>query len=426
MDDRLETGRMRKLKWQLLTAGVIVAAATTGITIHAKNVATEKAMAGLTLSLDKYTEVKLAEEEGTGSKQEETTAHEVDTKADSAQSDETADSRGDGEEEKEDTSHLKLNLVYDRLGVAKVDSYLNVRSKPGEGAKIVGKMTKNSGCNIYTIKNGWAKMVSGKVRGWVKASYLVKDGDAEALAKKVANLRITVTTETLNVRYLPSTDARVYDQISEEDEYDIVKRNLDKEWIQEYMNRHFKKSEIKKFDNDALYKDLGNWMCISIDNEKAFVSKDFVKVTYNLDRAVSIHQEKSGGSSSGGSSGNSGSSSIRSNIVSYAMQFLGNRYVYGGTSLTNGTDCSGFTMRIYEHFGYSIPRTSASQAAALPSVSRSEVLPGDLFFYGSGGVSHVAMYIGNNQIIHASNERTGIKISYAYYRTPIKIGRVIR
>lgn len=426
MDYRLETELMRKFKWQLLTAGFIVAVATTGITIHARNVATEKAMAGLTLSLDKYTEVKLAEENGLDGRDEETTAHEVDTKADSARSDEGAEPEEDIEEEKEDTSHLKLNLVYDRLGVAKVDSYLNVRSKPSEGAKIVGKMTKNSGCNIYTIKNGWARMVSGKVRGWVKASYLIKDQEAEDFAKKVANLRITVTTETLNVRYLPSTDARIYDQISEEDEYDIVKRNLDKDWIQKYMDRHCKKSEIKALDTDELYKDLGNWMCISIDNEKAFVSKDFVNVTYNLDRAVSIQQSKNGGSSSGGNAGNSGSSSIRSNIVSYAMQFLGNRYVYGGTSLTNGTDCSGFTMRIYEHFGYSIPRTSASQAAALPSVSRSEVLPGDLFFYGSGGVSHVAMYIGNNQIIHASNARTGIKISYAYYRTPIKIGRVIR
>lgn len=417
---------MRKFKWQWIAAGLVVAVTATGLTISAKNVATEKAMAGLTLSLDKYTDVMLAEEDGSDSDKEKVSSHKVDTK-DSAKSDgdEQSESFDDaGEEEKEDTSHLKLNLVYDRLGVAKVDSYLNVRSKPSESAKIVGKMTKNSGCHIYTIKNGWARMVSGKVKGWVKASYLVKDEEAEALAKKVANLRVTVTTETLNVRYLPSLDARIYDQISEEDEYDIVKRNLDKDWVKGYMSRHCKKSEIKELDLDEMYKTLSDWMCISIDNEKAFVSKDFVNVTYNLDRAVSIKQNQTGGGSSKGSSGSS--SSILSNIVSYAMQFLGNRYVYGGTSLTNGTDCSGFTMRIYEHFGYSIPRTSAAQAAALPSVSRSDVRPGDLFFYGSGGVSHVAMYIGNNQIIHASNERTGIKISYAYYRTPIKIGRVIR
>lgn len=411
---------MRKFGLQWIALGLVTVFTVTGISISAKSVSTEKGMAGLTLSLDKYTDVMLAEEEEPEMEAvEEITAHKVKT-SDSAKQDDAE------KEEKEDTSHLKLNLVYDRLGVAKVDSYLNVRSKPSESAKIVGKMTRYSGCHIYTVKNGWVKMVSGNVHGWVKSEYLVKDQEAEDLAKKVANLRITVTTETLNVRYLPSTDARIYDQISRESEYDIVKRNLDKEWLKNYMSSHCKKSEIKEINTDKMYKDLSDWMCIRIDNEKAFVSKDFVNVTYNLDRAVSVKESSSGsgGSSSQGSSG--GSSSILSNIVAYAMQFLGNRYVYGGTSLTNGTDCSGFTMRIYEHFGYSIPRTSAAQAAALPSVSRSDVRPGDLFFYGSGGVSHVGMYIGNNQIIHASNERTGIKISYAYYRTPIKIGRVIR
>lgn len=409
---------MRNSRWKWMLTAAIFAVAGTGISIGAANIATEKAVAGITLSLDKYTDVMLAEQSSDNKTEPiEKTVDKVSTKAEAAESDET-------EEDKEDTSHLKLNLVYDRLGVAKVDSYLNVRSKPSENAKIVGKMTRNSGCHIYTVKNGWAKMVSGKVKGWVKSEYLVKDEEAEALAKKVANLRITVTTETLNVRYLPSTDARVYDQISEESEYDIVKRTLTKDWVKTYMSRHCKKSEIKEVNTEDMLNNLDNWMCISIDNEKAFVSKDFVKVTYNLDRAVSIHENKSSSSKKG--SENDSTSSTLSSIVAYAMQFLGNRYVYGGTSLTNGTDCSGFTMRIYEHFGYSIPRTSAAQAAALPSVSRSEVRPGDLFFYGSGGVSHVAMYIGNNQIIHASNERTGIKISYAYYRTPIKIGRVIR
>ena len=113
-------------------------------------------------------------------------------------------------------------------------------------------------------------------------------------------------------------------------------------------------------------------------------------------------------------------------MVAYAKQFLGNPYVYGGTSLTNGTDCSGFVMRIYEHFGYGLPRTSSAQAGATRTISSSEAKPGDLFFYGNGSsVSHVAMYIGGGQVIHASSKRTGIKISNAFYRTPIKVGRVI-
>lgn len=311
---------------------------------------------------------------------------------------------------------FKLNLVYDRLGVVQVKSYLNVRKKPSEDSEIVGKMTNNSGCNVYSIKKGWAKIVSGKVRGYVKADYLITDEKAEAKAKEVATRRITVTTETLNVRYLPSIDANVYDQISADEEYRVAKENLNQKWLDQYIAKNVKKSQLKGLDMNSVYADLDNWSLISIDNEKAFISKDFVKFTNNLNRAVTIKQEQSG---------EGGSSSGASSIVSYAMQFLGNRYVYGGTSLTNGTDCSGFTMGVYAHFGYSLPRTSGAQAAATRTVSPGSECVGDLFFYGSGSVSHVALYIGNGQIIHASNHRDGIKISSAYYRKPIKIGRVM-
>ncbi len=412
----------KNIKWIAAAVAAIVMIAGTA-RIHAGTVATEKPMAGINLSLDKYSDAVLAEQEKEETAQQETevTAEQLTSKGAAAITTLESTEKSSDKKEKKEISHLKLNLKYDRLGVAKVDSYLNVRNKPGESSRIVGKMTKNSGCNIYKVNKGWAKIVSGKVKGYVKASYLVKDQQAEELAKKIANLRISVNTETLNVRYLPSTDAGIYDQISEEDEYDIYKRDLTKTWLKKYVSKHCKKSDLKNIDTKEMYNNLENWMCISIDNEKAFVSKDFVKVTFNLDRAVSINES---GLASKTSSDSSDSSNL-TNMVSYAMQFLGNPYVWGGTSLTNGTDCSGFVMRIYEHFGYSLPRTSAAQAGATKTVSSGDVRPGDLFFYGSGGVSHVAMYIGNGQIIHASNPRTGIKISSAYYRTPVKIGRVI-
>ncbi len=412
----------KNIKWIAAAVAAIVMIAGTA-RIHAGTVATEKPMAGINLSLDKYSDAVLAEQEKEETAQQETevTAEQLTSKGAAAITTLESTEKSSDKKEKKEISHLKLNLKYDRLGVAKVDSYLNVRNKPGESSKIVGKMTKNSGCNIYKVNKGWAKIVSGKVKGYVKASYLVKDQQAEELAKKIANLRISVNTETLNVRYLPSTDAGIYDQISEEDEYDIYKRDLTKTWLKKYVSKHCKKSDLRNIDTKEMYNNLENWMCISIDNEKAFVSKDFVKVTFNLDRAVSINES---GLASKTSSDSSDSSNL-TNMVSYAMQFLGNPYVWGGTSLTNGTDCSGFVMRIYEHFGYSLPRTSAAQAGATKTVSSGDVRPGDLFFYGSGGVSHVAMYIGNGQISHASNPRTGIKISSAYYRTPVKIGRVI-
>lgn len=310
---------------------------------------------------------------------------------------------------------IKLNLKYDKLGLAKVKGYVNVRKKPGEDGKIIGKMTNHNVCNIVSEKNGWAKIESGKVKGYVKADYLIEGEKAEKLAEKVASLKATVKTQTLNVRYLPSTDARIYDQFSEDEEYAVEQENLTADYMKKYIAKHCSKKDLENIDTALMYEDIKNWVMLSVDDEKVFVSKDFITMKYTLGRATTIdqiekEQEKQAQQS-------------RLGIVQYAMQFLGNRYVWGGTSLTNGTDCSGFTQGIYRHFGVYLPRTSAAQAAALPSVKSSDVRVGDLFFYGSGHVSHVALYIGNGRIIHASNHRDGIKISSAYYRKPLKIGR---
>ena len=283
--------------------------------------------------------------------------------------------------------------------------------------------SKNSGCNVYKIKDGWAKIVSGKVNGWVKAEYLITDQEAEARAKRVATLRATVSTETLNVRTLPTIDSAIYDQISADEEYRVAEDNITEDWIKRYIAKYCSKKDLRGIDMEKMYKDASNWVMLKIDEERMFVSKDFINFTYNLNRAVTIKQPSHRGNS--GSSGSTGTSTS-SSIADYAMQFLGNKYVWGGTSLTNGTDCSGFVMRIYEHFGYYLPRTSRAQAEATKSVSSQDVQVGDLFFYGSGStVNHVALYIGGGQIIHASNSRDGIKISSAYYRQPLKIGRVM-
>lgn len=392
----------------------------------------ETPMAGLTLSLNKYCKMVLKEKTKDDAKELSDDKTKDSSKKNAGKSDgkkavksSPAVSKAKTEKNDEPQPERKLNLVYDRLGMANVKSYLNVRKKPSTSSKIVGKMTRNSGCNIYYIKKGWAKIVSGKVKGFVKASYLLKDKPAEKRAYDVARLRVKITTETLNVRYLPTLKSRIYDQISIDEEYTVGREHLSKAWLQEYMKKHCKKKDLKGIDLEAMYADLDNWVLLTVDDEKMFVSKDFVEFEYSVNRAVQIKTEKNGSSSGGGSSDGSSGGSILSRIVSYAMQFLGNRYVWGGTSLTNGTDCSGFVMRIYEHFGYYLPRVSASQASATRTVSASDVRLGDLFFYGSGGVSHVALYIGNGQIIHASNSTDGIKISSAYYRRPIKIGRVI-
>ena len=373
-------------------------------TTNAAGLINEVSMAGITLSLENY--AAKAVEEGTS----------VTAKAVAA--------RAVAEEESTEVEEeFKLNLVYDRLGVAKVSNYLNIRKEPGEGKEIIGKLPKNAGCHVYEIKDGWANIISGGVKGWVSADYLITDEEAEEYAKEVATRVATVTsTATLKVRSLPSVDSKVYDLVPLGEELEIKKEHLD----EAYMNKFLEEQEsdslavesLELVNKDAMVSDLENWVCITIDNEVAFVSKEFVEISFKLERGVPIDEVAAGTS-------NGSSSSGKSSMVSYAMQFLGNRYVYGGTSLTNGTDCSGFTMRIYQHFGYSIPRTSGAQASYFRGISSSEAKPGDLFFYGSGGrVNHVAMYIGNGQVIHASNARTGIKISNAFYRSPIKVGRL--
>lgn len=361
-------------------------------TVSAANVTNNVEVAGITLSLDHFVDQSLSKAKENDKK----------TKQAEAQQEE-----------------FKLNLVYDRLGVAKVSNYLNIRKKASEDSKIVGKLTKNAGCNVYKIKDGWAKIVSGKVRGWVKAEYLVTDEEAEDYAKKVATEVATVNTQTLKVRALPTTDAIVSTLVPADEELDIVKENLTEDYVKNYLEKQDNKKELKKGVNiDDMMNNLDNWICVKVDDEKLFISKDFVDISFKLERAVKAEEVKE--------DKENGITSVRASMVEFAKQYLGNRYVYGGTSLTNGVDCSGYTMRIYQNFGYSIPRTSGAQAQASTTINSSEARPGDLFFYGSNGsVNHVAMYIGGGQVIHASNKRTGIKISNAFYRTPVKVGRFI-
>ena len=161
--------------------------------------------------------------------------------------------------------------------------------------------------------------------------------------------------------------------------------------------------------------DDGSWNDTSYDNSYG----DSTDTSADGSYSDSTDTSSDDGSSDTGAS-DSSYSSVRDSVVSYALQFVGNPYVYGGTSLTNGTDCSGFTMSVLANFGVSIPRVAASQAGAGTAVDVSAVQPGDLLFYSDGsGISHVAMYIGGGQVVHASSSTTGIIVSNMNYRTPV-------
>lgn len=274
---------------------------------------------------------------------------------------------------------------YTNLGIAKVDNWLNVREDPSEDGKVIGKMPKNAGCEILDDDGEWAHIKSGKVEGYSKLEYLYIGDEAKEKAEECISLMATVTTTTLFVREEPNTDASVITMVPMDEELEVIE-------------------------------DLDEWCKISVDSEEGYISKEFATISEKLDKAVTIEELKYG----------EGVSDVRVALVNYAKQFLGNRYVWGGTSLTNGTDCSGFTMGVYKNFGISLPRVSRSQATMGTKVSSSEMKPGDLIFYGKGNyINHVGIYIGGGQVIHASSPKTGIKISNAFYRTPITIRRII-
>ena len=274
---------------------------------------------------------------------------------------------------------------YTNLGIANVEETLNVRETPSADSSMVGKMPKNAAGEILETLDGWYKIQSGDVTGYVSADYLITGEEAAARAEEVKQTIATVKTPTLNVREEPNTECSILALMPQGEELNVLE-------------------------------DLSGWVKVDLDNTNGFISKDYVDISVQLPKAMTMTEVRYG----------NGVSDVRVDLISYATQFVGNPYVWGGTSLTNGADCSGFTLSIFAKYGVYLPHSSKAQANCGPRISASEAKPGDLFFYGSGSsISHVAIYIGNGQIVHASSKKTGIKISNAFYRSPICVTRVL-
>ena len=275
---------------------------------------------------------------------------------------------------------------YTNLGMSVISSgNLNIRQEASTDSEVIGILTNHNACELLEDAGEWYKVTSGKVTGYVNKQYLVTGDEAEAIAEQEIKTVATVNTETLNVREEKSTEAAVLSQVGNSEAFTV---------------------------NSV----ADGWVEISVDDSVGYISQDYVTLAQALPTAKTIEQVKYG----------DGVSDVRASVVSYALQFVGNRYVWGGTSLEKGVDCSGFTMRILGKYGISLPHSSRAQPSYGTKISASEAKPGDLFFYGSGrSISHVAIYIGNGQIVHASNKRDGIKVSNAYYRNPICVVRYL-
>ncbi len=277
---------------------------------------------------------------------------------------------------------------YTHLGIANVESgNLNIRAIPSTDGKLVGKLPKNAACEIISTENEWAHIVSGEVEGYVKLEFLLTGPDAKIMANKLIATVVKVNADALKVRDNPSLDSAVYTTVPMGEEL-------------EYLET------------------LDGWYKVSIDGEEKYMSSDYATVEEKLNTAITMTELLYG----------QGVSDVRVDLVEYAKQYIGNPYVWGGTSLTKGADCSGFVLSVFKNYGMKLSHSSKSQANEGTKISSSDLKPGDLIFYGnsSGSINHVAIYIGGNQVVHASSPKTGIKISKYNYRNPVKYVRIIK
>ena len=302
------------------------------------------------------------------------------------------------EARKMDLKAMAINQ-YQNLLISKVSNYLNIRSTPKDegNSNIIGKLPGKAAGEILETEDGWYKIHSGNITGYVSADsqYTATGQEAIDLAMSSASLMAIVNTDKLNVRTSPSTDASIWTQISKEERYSVVQQ-LDG-WVQ---------IELDGGDEEG--------------DDSAYISTrdNNVEVRYALTEAIKFSPLEELANQQ---------ASRRNQIVNFAIKYVGNRYVWGGTSLTNGADCSGFVQSVMRNFGISLPRTSREQAKVGRAIKSSEMRPGDLIFYAnsSGTINHVAMYIGNGQIVHAASSKSGIKISTWNYRSPKTIRRFL-
>ncbi len=333
-----------------------------------------------------------------------------------------------------DTATSDEENIYQNMVIAQVSKYVNVRSLPSEEGEILGKLYNNSAGTLLGEENGWYLIKSGNVTGYVKAEYCVTGQAAVELAKEVGTRIAKVETTTLRVRQEPNADSATLSLIPIDDEL-LVLEEVDG-WVKvdtqegdgyvsaEYVSlkTEFVQAESKEEEEARLAKEEAERQAA----KEAAAKKAAEKAAKEAEKKAAQAQTEA--ASDGQAEQDTSvpvpatdSGDLGAQVAEYALQFLGNPYKAGGSSLTNGTDCSGFTMRVYENFGISLPRSSGDYREvgyAVDGIANAQ--PGDIIVYSG----HVAIYIGNNQIVHASNKRDGIKISQADYKKYLSIRRI--
>lgn len=433
----------------------------------------ETEMAGLSVSMDKYyaqnfADVDTEDVADVAQGVEDTTATALPAPAAGAAQNAKAQTSAKTEEQRKEETVAKQ---FRDLGISTASDYVNIRKSPSTESKIVGKLYRGSAAKIVAENKSWVKINSGTVVGYIRKDLLARGANAQKLAGKfgVAYAFVNKGVTTLNVRSKKSTSASIVTQIPEDEKYEIVgesdnwyKIEIDdgtrgyvaKEFVHTHVN--FKKAISIKEEQEKIRRQqeaeraeqerlaalqrqanaasqpstASNSNSTNRTNSSNRSNSTYRSNSSNSSRRSSSNKSSSSKSSNSKSSSNNSysapSSGSGSSIASYACKFVGNPYSWGGSSLTRGADCSGFTMSVYAQFGYSLPHSAAAQAGRGRKVSLSSLQPGDLIFYRNGSrIGHVALYIGGGRVVHASNKKDGIKISNYRYRQPACARRII-
>lgn len=331
------------------------------------------------------------------------------------------------------------------LAVAQVNSYINVRNQPGLEGEIIGKLHNNAVGEIVGEEGEWLKISSGSVEGYIKSEYALRGEEGAKKAEEVGERHAKVEAVTLRLREEATTESKTVELLPQEEV--LLVQQEEEGWVkvasqdtQGYVSAEYVEvytvhqvAESKEEEEARLRK----------EEEERRAAEEAARAAEEAARAEEARKTATSRGQGAGTSANTpagnlqmgsstpsstkenipaASASLGQSIANYALQFVGNPYVYGGTSLTNGADCSGFVMSVYKYFGIQLPRTSGEQGKCGQNVGGiSNAQPGDLVSYSG----HIGIYIGNGQIVHASSAKTGIKVSNASYRTILSVRRIV-
>ena len=346
---------------------------------------------------------------------------------------------------------------YADLAIAHVDKYVNMRSLPSTDGQILGKIYNGAVAHIIETageENDWLHVTSGNVEGYIKAEYFIYGKDAAEVIEDYVTRYAVITASRLNVRKETSAESKRIGYLDQGERAKIVENLGD--WIKvEYSEGQtgYVSAEYVEVTEEFTY-------AISIEEEKAEIARQKAleerkrqeeakaakaKTAAEATTAAGQTGEAAGQAGNVGDAGQASAGQeaqgitpageyatneeLRDSLVEYALQFVGNKYVNGGNSLTNGTDCSGFTKLIYAEYGYSLGRTPSSQlSSAGRSIDYSEIQKGDIICYSSNdgkSCTHVAIYIGDGMIVHAANSKKGICTQKAQYSTIMGVKNII-